>query len=113
MSWVYITHGLSQACCAGGKPAATELVLLWRQRENDVTTRCAQPHREVHSRDRKPGLRQPGRHQPGTDRLGATGFQHWLACKPETNIPEHIEQGKSKASLLILVGITDAEMRWR
>jgi len=111
MSWVYVTNGLSQTNQGSAKSAGTELVLLWRQCDTTLTSRilCHVSNYILESGNAV-SVNQivTGQDVP---KLGATGFQHWLACKPDANIPDHIEHSKSKTNLLILVGITDAEMQ--
>jgi len=107
MSWVYLTHGLSQALSPNcPEPVAFELHVQWKRKDKGAAKLLQASVRHLLETP------QPLEHGhiltsgEGLD-LGVELLRHCMVCKPE---------GLSKAlehmNLLLLVGITDAEFQY-
>jgi hypothetical protein len=111
MSWLYVTHGLSQCVVkSSSKKAGQEIVLHWKQRETASAVKVlSQIARHV--------LNDKGALQPG-DFVSAgesmdfkdAGYQHWLACPVDKALAGRMLECNASTDLLALVGISEAEM---
>lgn len=109
MSWVYVTHGLSQSD-KRGKTGRIELLLHSRERDAAAARVLTQAARYL--------LESGNPFSPG-DVLssaqiadaGLPGMQHWIAAAPDKPVPEKIEQPGGALRLMLLLGVSDAEMQ--
>ena len=113
MSWIYMTHGLSQACFTGGHmPSRVELAVHWKMHDNRLPVQIllgvGRQMLESGS-PLKPGQIVSASH-PGS--LRAADLEHWLVCTPDKTLPEHLEQPRQHMRVLLLLGISDAEMQY-
>jgi len=104
MSWLYVTHGLSQ------RGPAAELAILCKSQDCKRAARVLWQVSEF-ARSGK-DLVRPGELIP-TDKLASAGpgLQHWIVCPPDRSLPAHLNVSGSKINLLLLMGITEAEMQ--
>ncbi|MCY3021634.1 MAG: suppressor of fused domain protein [Planctomycetota bacterium] len=110
MSWVYVTHGLSQAARKGRRSSRLELVVHWRNRESQAARVLLHAARSMLESGSPvgPGTVISSRDVPG---VAAPGLQHWLVCGPDRTIPERIEHPGGHVRFVLLLGITDAELQ--
>ncbi|MGD0090925.1 MAG: suppressor of fused domain protein [Planctomycetota bacterium] len=111
LGWIYVTHGLSQACVKSNRPSRIELALHWRERDNKaavgVLAQVAKYMLETGVPLRS-GAVLSSEEVPG---LGIVNLRHWLACDPDEAMPAELEQPGGRIRFLLLLGISDAEMQ--
>ena len=111
MSWIYLTHGLSQATFAGGHNASrVELALHMKSNDKQapvqVLVRIAQQMLDAGT----PLV--PGQivSSPLSGTSGVGLLEHWLVCEPDKTIPAQLELPRHQTRILLLVGISAAEL---
>lgn len=111
LGWIYVTHGLSQACAKGKRPLRIELALHWRGRDNKaavgVLARAAKYMLESGA-PINPGAVLSSQEVP---ELGVSNLRHWLACDPDSAIPALLVRPGVRVQFVLLLGISDAELQ--
>jgi hypothetical protein len=111
MSWMYVTHGLSQTCLGKGtKPCGIELILQWRDRQTEMVAKallCMADYVINNEAAIAAGELVTGERLRG---MPATGFPHWVTCACDKALAEKLE-ADTKINFVTLIGVSDAEMQ--
>jgi hypothetical protein len=119
IGWLYVTHGLSQACVKGDRPARTELAVHWRDRDTKALGILAEAAQSllVDGHPMTPGAILSCQERP---KLSVVNLQHWIICLPDQAVPAHLDvalggkKAKGEAGrirFILLMGISDAELQ--
>ena len=111
LGWIYVTHGLSQACAKGKRALRIELALHWRGRDNKAAVGVlaqAAKYMLESGTPISPGAVLSSQEVPS---LGVSNLRHWLACEPDSAIPARIEHSGVCVHFVLLLGISDAELQ--
>lgn len=110
MSWVYVTHGISTSAGAKNKDARYELMMHSRDRDNAAARVLASAAKYILSSG---NLLSPGDliSSSQISDPGLPGLQHWVVATPDKTVPEKLEQAGGAMRLILLLGVSDAEMQ--
>ncbi|HEY3320226.1 MAG TPA: suppressor of fused domain protein [Planctomycetota bacterium] len=110
VNWICVTHGLSQVTLQRGRASQIELIVNWHQPESAPALAVLSAAAQMMLSSGKPLT--PGELITLTVPDQGPCPKHWLVAKPDESVPHKLDAGGGPFHMLLLMGISDAEMEF-